>query len=223
MLQFLFKHKRGIITFAVIFSVMIAGLAVAQGVIDYKDKKLAEQATPKPTVVAVKKEKGNNKKEGNIWLKESKKDVRATNEPVDAKTGKVKRPKSNAQTCTMIVKCVDVLQNPHMLNPEKAGIIPPSGIIYHTEYAEFHDGESVFDVFKREMKNQKLHFDYEGNASGGAFVSGIGNLYNGDCGANSGWMYYVNGEIPEVGCSQYTLQGGDLIEWIYVCDMNTLF
>ena len=223
MIKFLFKYKSRIIYFTVAFISLITGLVIARVDLDYKNAKLMANSTPGPTVAVVKKEKDDVKKEGNIKLKESKDDLRATNEPVDAKTGKVKRPKSNAQTCTLIVKCVDVLQNPRMLNPAKASIIPASGIIYHSEYAEFHEGESVFDVFKREMKQQKLHFDYEENVSGGAYVSGIGNLYNGDCGANSGWMYYVNGEIPQIGCSQYTLQGGDLIEWIYICDMNTLF
>lgn len=223
MIKFLFRYKRRIIAVAMVFIVLLAGLVLVKEISLRNNENAVVQTSSTATPSAEKKSKVDAKKSGNVKLKEAKDDMRATNEPVDAKTGKVKRPKSNSQTCTLIVKCDDVLQNTQMLNPEKAGIIPDTGIIYHTEYAEFHEGESVFDVFKREMKQEKLHFDYDESTLGGAFVSGIGNLYNGDCGANSGWMYYVNGVIPEVGCSQYTLQGGDLIEWIYICDMNTLF
>lgn len=223
MIKFLLKYKKNFIYFTIAFISLITGFVIAKVELDNKIINLVANSTPGPTVVAVKKEEKNIKKTENIKLKEAKDDVRATNEPVDVKTGKIKRPKENAQTCVLSVKCTDVLQNPQMLNPKKASIIPQSGVIYHTEYAEFREGETVFEVFKREMKTQKLHFDYDENTTGGAFVSGIGNLYNGDCGANSGWMYYVNGEIPQVGCSQYVLQGGDIIEWIYICDLNTLF
>ncbi len=36
------------------------------------------------------------------------------------------------------------------------------------------------------------------------YVEGIGNLYEFDCGKESGWMYKVNGRFPNYGCSSYT-------------------
>ncbi len=40
------------------------------------------------------------------------------------------------------------------------------------------------------------------------YVEGIGNLYEFDCGSESGWMCKVNGWFPNYGCSSYTLSDG---------------
>jgi len=40
------------------------------------------------------------------------------------------------------------------------------------------------------------------------------------CVSLSGWMYTVNGEFPGRGCSQYELKPGDIIEWIFTCDLG---
>ena len=50
------------------------------------------------------------------------------------------------------------------------------------------------------------------------YVEGIGNLYEFDCGSESGWMYKVNGWFPNYGCSSYTLSDGDVIVWCYTCN-----
>ena len=52
------------------------------------------------------------------------------------------------------------------------------------------------------------------------YVEGINNLYEFDCGQNSGWMYCVNGWYPNYGCSRYVVQDGDVIEWNYTCDLG---
>lgn len=36
----------------------------------------------------------------------------------------------------------------------------------------------------------------------------------------SGWMYKVNGEFPGYGSSKYKLSNGDVIEWVYTCDLG---
>ena len=48
--------------------------------------------------------------------------------------------------------------------------------------------------------------------------------YNGETlaefahGKSSGWLYYVNGELPKVGITAYTLKDGDKVEWLYTSD-----
>lgn len=236
MLGFIFAHRRKIVAGSIVFMALTTGLILTAVNIDNEKKELAAQPTEVPEVlvaqngqvVAVKREDMPEKtaepeKETNVRLKESKVDVRATDVPVDVKTGKIKRPKSKSETCTMIVTCADILSNTDKLNPQKASLIPTDGILYKADYAEFKEGETVFELFKRELKSAKMHFDYEDSPTTGAYVRGVGNIYTGDCGENSGWMYYVNGEIPTVGASQYTLQSGDVVEWVYICDMNSLF
>ena len=33
-------------------------------------------------------------------------------------------------------------------------------------------------------------------------------------------MYKVNGWFPNYGCSRYSVQDGDVIEWVYTCDLG---
>ena len=50
---------------------------------------------------------------------------------------------------------------------------------------------------------------------------GINQLYEFDCGKNSGWMYSVNGEYPNYGASSYNLKDGDKVEWRYTCNLGS--
>ena len=45
-------------------------------------------------------------------------------------------------------------------------------------------------------------------------------MYEFDAGELSGWMYRVNGVFPNKGCSAYTLSDGDVVEWLYTCDLG---
>lgn len=38
--------------------------------------------------------------------------------------------------------------------------------------------------------------------------------------SGSGWMYSVNDWYPNYGCSCYTVQPGDVICWVYTCDLG---
>ena len=53
-----------------------------------------------------------------------------------------------------------------------------------------------------------------------AYIEGIHNLYEFDCGNLSGWMYRVNGWYPNYGCSRYQLENGDVVEWRFTCDLG---
>ena len=39
-------------------------------------------------------------------------------------------------------------------------------------------------------------------------------------GNESGWMYKVNGWSPNYGCSRYQVEDGDVICWVYTCDLG---
>jgi hypothetical protein len=51
-------------------------------------------------------------------------------------------------------------------------------------------------------------------------VKGINNLYGGDGGNLSGWLYRVNGWFPNYGCSRFYLADGDVVEWLYTMDLG---
>lgn len=50
----------------------------------------------------------------------------------------------------------------------------------------------------------------------GVYVAGVGGVAEKEHGANSGWMYSVNGTSPMVSCSSYQLSDGDSVSWFYV-------
>ena len=122
-------------------------------------------------------------------------------------------------TCTLSVSCKAVLDNMETLKEGKKGIIPPDGVIFEEKTVEFFEEESVFDVIHREMKNNNIHFEFVNTPMyNSAYIEGIGNLYECDCGDYSGWMYSVNGIKPTYGCSEYKVKTGDRIEFYYSCN-----
>ena len=126
-----------------------------------------------------------------------------------------------ALSSSLAVRCDTLLDNMDSIAPEKIQSVPENGLILPETEVEFLDGESAFDVLKRELKRRNIHFEFTNNAMyDSAYIEGIGNLYEHDAGNLSGWMYRVNGKLPSVGCSQYKLENGDKIEFLYTCNMG---
>lgn len=126
-----------------------------------------------------------------------------------------------AKTCTLSVRCDTALNHLSALVPEKQGIVPSDGILFPEQTVTFYEGETVFHLLLREMKKHNIHMEYENTPLfNSAFIEGIGNLYELDCGELSGWMYRVNGWFPNYGCSRYQLRDGDRVEWVYTCDLG---
>lgn len=124
-------------------------------------------------------------------------------------------------SCTLSVRCDTIFENIEWFNKDKFDILPENGVIYPEQMVSFTEGESVFDVLLREMVKNKIHFEYMDNPLyKTAYIEGIANIYEFDCGELSGWMYRVNGTFPGYGCSKYILKNGDKIEWIYTCDLG---
>ena len=66
-----------------------------------------------------------------------------------------------------------------------------------------------------------MHFEYVyARAYESAYIEGINNLYEFDCGELSGWIYSVNGDYPSYGCALYKLKDGDAVMWQYTCDLG---
>jgi hypothetical protein len=126
-----------------------------------------------------------------------------------------------ANTCSLTVECKTVLSNMDKLAANKKSIVPSDGIIYQNDTAVFYEGESVFDVLKRELTDNRISFEFTGTPLyNSAYIEGIGNLYEMDCGARSGWIFQVNGWSPNYGCSRYVVNNQDKIVWRYTCNMG---
>ncbi len=124
-------------------------------------------------------------------------------------------------TVTMSISCASVLNDINKLDEDKREIIPPDGWILKSLPVTINEGESVFDLLKRVCRDKKIHMEFSFTpVYNSAYIEGIGNLYEFDCGSSSGWMYRVDSWFPNYGSSRYVLHGGETIEWLYTTNMG---
>lgn len=126
---------------------------------------------------------------------------------------------SEAKTCNITILCDTILDNMDNLTAGKEAYVPSNGVILDTSTVEFTEGETVFDVLKRVCEYTGIQLEYSWTPMYDSYyIEGINNLYEFDCGNESGWMYKVNGWFPNYGCSKYMLEDGDTIVWCYTCN-----
>ncbi|MBQ4046734.1 MAG: DUF4430 domain-containing protein [Lachnospiraceae bacterium] len=124
-------------------------------------------------------------------------------------------------TCTVSINCQTLLNHMDELPAEKAEFVPSDGWILKETEMEFKEGDSAFDVLQAVTRENKIHLESSFTpAYHSAYIEGINQLYEFDCGDLSGWMYKVNGWFPNYGCSNYTLSDGDVVEWVYTCSLG---
>ncbi|MRN51502.1 DUF4430 domain-containing protein [Paenibacillus monticola] len=93
------------------------------------------------------------------------------------------------------------------------------GIIMSATSVNVEEGDTVLDLLKAITRANKMQMEFSG-AKGFSYIEGIDNLYEFDHGAESGWMYRVNGEFPSKSAGAYTVKPGDIIDWLYTLDMG---
>lgn len=128
---------------------------------------------------------------------------------------------TTTHTCTFSISCETILDNMDKCVENKKFLVPEDGIVFPATEVEFSEGESVFDVLQRVCRDNAIHMESNWTPMyNSAYVEGINNLYEFDVGSLSGWMYSVNGWFPNYGCSRYALQNGDVVNWVYTCDLG---
>lgn len=128
---------------------------------------------------------------------------------------------SSSAQCTISISCSTILNNMPMLDSTKKSIVPSDGWILNTVTVDIKPGDTVYDILCRVTKQHGISLEYSYTAIYGSYyIEGIANLYEFDCGELSGWMYSVNGKFPNYGCSKYVVSDGDVIKWVYTCDLG---
>ena len=121
-------------------------------------------------------------------------------------------------SCYITIRCDTILNNMEDLTPGKAEFVPADGEILPVVEVPFYDGETVFEALKRVCELTGIQLEYSWTPLYDSYyIEGINNLYEFDCGIQSGWMYKVNEWFPNYGCSSYELVDGDVIVWCYTC------
>lgn len=124
-------------------------------------------------------------------------------------------------TCTVSISCAALLDRMDQLEEGVRELVPQDGVLLPPTAVEVEAGDSVFDLLRRVCREAGILMEYEETPGyGTAYVEGIGNLYEFDCGECSGWLYRVNGVSPNRGCSGVAAAPGDVVEWVYTCDMG---
>ena len=125
-------------------------------------------------------------------------------------------------TVTISISCETLSGDMSKLETEAIrDYIPEDGWILKDVVYQGTTDNTVFDVLNTVCRNNNVHLEfsfspvYESN-----YIEGINYLYEFDGGPLSGWMYKVNDWFPNYGCSSYYLRDGDVIEWIYTCDLG---
>lgn len=123
--------------------------------------------------------------------------------------------------CTVSISCASMLARLDACGEGTAALVPEDGWLLPPTKAAFSRGESAFDLLKRVCREQGIHLEYSDTpVYDSAYIEGIGNIYEYDAGALSGWMYKVNGNFPNYGCSSCLLADGDEVCWVYTCELG---
>ncbi len=123
----------------------------------------------------------------------------------------------NGKTSSKAITIED--KDPEKPDPEK----PETAYIYIKGYkgtivdeqVEISKGETVLDLTKRVLNRKNI--DYVDRSGYIASIDGQGEM---DKGPESGWMYSVNGEFPDVGAGVVKVKNGDYIKWLYTMDLG---
>lgn len=118
-----------------------------------------------------------------------------------------------AGTVTLTIRCDTVL------GKSNSEYIPEDGIILDVTEFQIEDGDTVYDILCEAARRYGIQMESSGRGEM-AYISGINYIYEFDFGDLSGWMYFVNGSEPSVGCGGYNLSDGDVIEWRYTCSLG---
>ena len=102
-----------------------------------------------------------------------------------------------------------------------------------TAVASAQTGDTAFTVLRRACEQNVCTDNCQYCRSGGIqleyvytpgfetyYVEGIHQIYEKDCGVQSGWMFKVNGQFPLEGASSVSVKAGDRIVFCFTCDMG---
>jgi len=190
---------------------------------DTKPVEPAKPATTKPTTTkpATTKPAETSKSGGTAGKDKYLTDPVPEGKPKPVEWQDVTINKKKQLSATLSVSSKTIFDNLDKLDKDKLEVLPEDGIIYKKQTVTFSEGESVFDVLLREMKKNKIHMEFSMTPIYNSnYIEGINNLYEFDCGELSGWMFKVNDWFPNYGASRYVLKDGDVIEWVYTCDLG---
>lgn len=119
-------------------------------------------------------------------------------------------------SCTLNVECKSILNNMDKLKDGHSEYVPANGYIIKGYTYTAKAGFTAYDALKKACEDNGIKLTAKSSMYG-TYVSGINNIDEFDCGSQSGWMYSINGNRPNVSASSQRVTDGDEITFEYVC------
>ena len=128
-----------------------------------------------------------------------------------------KSDSGGGDTVTVSIDCKNLVKDMSKLKkPELRKYIPEDGVILEPTPYEFKEGENVYDALEALCLANKIQLESSEDAVyKSRYIEGINYLYEKDGGKMSGWLFSVNGKVPNYGASKVKLKKGDKIRWFY--------
>lgn len=183
----------------------------AQAVEDTATTEVATTADKESTTAqSTSKAKTKNNKE-----KENKTTKKLTTSK--ATTNKNEPTVKDEISCTLNVECKSILNNMDKLKDGHSEYVLANGYIIKGYKYTAKAGFTAYDALKKACEDNGIKLTAKSSMYG-TYVSGINNIDEFDCGSQSGWMYSINGNRPNVSASSQRVTDGDEITFEYVCE-----
>lgn len=121
-------------------------------------------------------------------------------------------------SCTFSVKGTSATINKNKVNISIDTYTVNNQSIIDLTAINYQDGDTVWSATKRLLDDKGITYTYNSKKTG--YVSEINGIKELDYGAESGWMYSVNGDYPDTGCGDYEISAGDTIRWRYTLNLG---
>ena len=122
---------------------------------------------------------------------------------------------------TFEIRCDSLSDNLEALNDQGLrDYIPDDVTILAETEVEIEAGvTTVFDVTDKACKDNDIHIEYTYSPGYDShYIKAINYMYEFSAGSYSGWMYSINGDVPNYGADKIVLQGGEKVQWYYTVD-----
>lgn len=161
------------------------------------------------TIPSSKAEKSTTKKQ-----KTTKKSTKKS-DTIPKPTAKEKSTQKH-DVCYISIDCGEINSHIDNLKPGHERYVPNDGKILGHYAVEIEKKLTAYDALVKACNDNNINLTST-STQYGKYVVGINNLDEKDCGAYSGWLYYVNGKKPSIATSKYEVKSDDNIVFTYTC------
>ncbi len=175
----------------------------------------AQQKTSSKKVVNTTTERQHEKQ--TTRKKAPKKKAQTTKERAPTPTSKKESTTAkDTSVCTVTIQCREILSHRSQLEDGVEEFVPSGGVILSSYKVKCEAGDTAFTVFQRACRANGIHYLARVTVYG-KYIAEINHISEKCCGKNSGWLYEVNGKLPNVATSSYSLSGGETLEFRFTC------